>query len=201
MAAYYELTPWLDHDLGRILGALDAAGPGGDTTVVHASDHGDNPGARGLCGKSNIYEERAAKPMIVAGPDVPHGVNETPVDLLDVAASICDHFGADTTSTGTGTPLGTFIDRPDPDRAVLSQYHAADAVSGAFMLRKGRCKLIRHIGFKDEMFDLHADPEETRNLATDPQYVAIRTALRAQMGGLCATPTPPTHRALPLRRR
>ena len=184
-AAYYGLTSWLDHNVGQILGALDAAGLTDDTTVIYASDHGDNLGARGLWGKSNMYQESANIPLIMTGPDVPQGVSDTPGDLLDVAASICDHFGAE--NTGRGTPLSRMIAAPDPDRAVLSQYHAAGAVSGAYMLRKGRYKLIHYVGFEDEMFDLQDDPEETRNLATDPQYFAIRTALRAEMEAKCDT--------------
>lgn len=185
MAAYYGLCSWLDHNVGQILAALEAAGLSDDTTVLYSSDHGDNVGARGLWGKSNMYEESVAVPLIMAGPDVPQGVCDTPVDLLDVSATIADHFGAK--ATGTGTPLPDLLHDPDPERAILSQYHAAGAVSGAFMLRKGRYKLIHYVGFKDEMFDLHTDPEETINLATNPQYFAIRTALRAEMEALCDT--------------
>ena len=185
MAAYYGLCTWLDHNVGQILGALEAAGLQNDTTVIYSSDHGDNVGARGLWGKSNMYEESAAVPLIMAGPGVPQGVCDTPVDLLDVSATIADHFGAEV--TGTGTPLPDLLHNPDPERAILSQYHAAGAVSGAFMLRKGRYKLIHYVGFEDEVFELQSDPEEMVNLAGNPQYFAIRTALRAEMETMCDT--------------
>ncbi len=57
MAAYFGLTSWMDHNVGRILAALEASGFAEDTTVVYTSDHGDNVGARGLWGKSNLYQE------------------------------------------------------------------------------------------------------------------------------------------------
>ena len=74
MSAYYGLCTWMDHNVGQILSALDDAGLHEHTTVVYTSDHGDNVGARGLWGKSNMYEESAAVPLIVARPGQKAGV-------------------------------------------------------------------------------------------------------------------------------
>lgn len=185
IASYFGLCSWLDHNVGRILAALNATGNANNTTVVYSSDHGDNVGARGLWGKSNLYEESVAVPLIMAGPNVPQGTCDVATSLLDVAATITDHFGAD--QTGTGTPLLDLIQSGDPERAVLSEYHAAGAVSGAFMLRKGRWKLIRYVGFADELFDLEADPEELTDLATDPTYDSVRQTLGAALEAICDT--------------
>ena len=57
MASYYGLCSWVDYNIGCILDALEANGLTDNTTVVYTSDHGDNVGARGLWGKSNMYEE------------------------------------------------------------------------------------------------------------------------------------------------
>ncbi len=69
ITACYGLTSWLDHNIGRVLTPLDEAGLGADTTIIHAYDHGNNVGARGLWGKPNTYEESAAIPLIIVGPD------------------------------------------------------------------------------------------------------------------------------------
>lgn len=105
MASYYGLCSWLDHNVGQIMKALSAAGLLDKTTVIYGSDHGDNVGARGLWGKSNMYEESAAVPLIMAGPNVAQGVCETPVSLLDVSATIADHFGAGLDVAEGITPL------------------------------------------------------------------------------------------------
>jgi len=181
LSAYYGLVSWMDHNVGRILDALQATGQADRTTVVYTSDHGDNAGARGLWGKSNLYEESAAIPMIVAGPEVPRGVVETPVSLIDLSASIAQQFG--TEIAGSGTPL--FEAAEDTDRVVFSEYHAAGSVSGAYMVRKGRWKLIRYVGFEDELFDLETDPEETRSLACDPAHTATLEALRRDLAEIC----------------
>ncbi|MFC6637688.1 sulfatase-like hydrolase/transferase [Sulfitobacter sp. JBTF-M27] len=186
MSAYYGLCTWLDHNVRQILDALDRAGLTDTTTVVYTSDHGDNVGARGLWGKSNMYEESAAVPIIMAGPDVPVGVCDSPVSLLDLSATIAKHFDAEIDTADGVTDLAVLIKRPtDKERVVFAEYHAAGAVSGAFMLRKGNWKLIRYVGFPDELFDLENDPEELKNRASDPSCVAILEDLHTELLKIC----------------
>ena len=180
MRAYHALCTWLDHNVGRILGSLGEAGFGDDTTVVYTSDHGDNVGARGLWGKSNLYEESVAVPLVMTGPGIEPRLCETPVSLLDLSAAIPAHFGVP--FTGSGRSLQTIASEPtDPDRAVLSQYHAVGAVSGGYMLRRGRWKLNHYVGFRPELFDLEADPEELRDLAADPVHAKTLATLEAEL--------------------
>ncbi len=185
MAAYYGLCSWLDHNVGEILEALDTSGQGADTTVVYTSDHGDNVGARGLWGKSNMYEESAAVPLIVAGPDVAQGTCDTPVSLLDLSASIADHFGAEIEAADGVKPLAQVIAEPEPERVVFSEYHAAGAVSGAFMIRKSSWKYIHYVGFDEELFHLGKDPEETFNLAGEAGFEGKLEEMRAELSAIC----------------
>ena len=45
-------------------------------------------------GKSNMYEESAAIPLIVSSPKIKPVKCYTPVSLLDLTETIVDHFGA-----------------------------------------------------------------------------------------------------------
>ncbi|WP_206057208.1 sulfatase-like hydrolase/transferase [Nitratireductor sp. XY-223] len=186
IAAYYGLCTWLDHNVGEILGALDATGQAENTVVVYTSDHGDNVGARGLWGKSNLYLESVAVPMIMAGPGVPAGICRTPVSLVDLSATIPALFGAEIDGAGGIRPLDAIArERDDPERIVFSEYHAAGAVSGAFMLKKGRWKYHYYVGFSPELFDLETDPEETRDLAADPAFRDIVAMMDAELRRIC----------------
>ena len=186
IAAYLGLCSWLDHNVGQILATLDETGLGETTTVVYTSDHGDNLGARGLWGKSNMYEESVAVPLIMAGPGLTRCEVETPVSLLDLSETVIDHFDAELPGPRPGRSLHAIATAPpDPERVIFSEYHAAGAVSGAFMLRRGRWKYIHYVGFAPELFDLQADPEETANLAQRPQFQSICHDLHRQLAGVC----------------
>lgn len=186
MSAYFGLCTWLDYNVGQILETLDQADLTKATTVVYTSDHGDNVGARGLWGKSNMYQESVTIPMITAGPGIPIGVCETPVSLLDLSVTIAKHFDTDIQSAKGMTDLTLILKQPeDKGRLVFSEYHAAGAVSGAFMVRKGQWKLIHYIGFEDELFDLENDPEELVNCANAPECVSILQDLHAELRKIC----------------
>lgn len=186
IASYYGLCSWLDYNIGEVLSGLQASGMMDNTTVVYTSDHGDNVGARGLWGKSNLYQESVSVPMIMAGPDVPKGTCETPVSLIDLSATITSHFGADLNGVGGARSLENIAREPDDkSRVIFSEYHAAGAVSGAFMLRKGRFKYNHYIGFAPELFDLEADPEEMTDLASDPIYADTLVAMQTDLRAIC----------------
>ena len=170
MAAYFGLCSYVDSLIGEVLDALEESGLAGATRVVYTSDHGDNVGARGMWGKSNMYEEAAGIPLIVSGDGVAAGVVcDTPVSLLGAYRSILAATGLEPDERGAELKGASWFDVAaadyDPERVVFSEYHAAASPSGAFMLRRGKRKLIRYVGYESEFFDLESDPEETVNLA------------------------------------
>ncbi|MXY34056.1 MAG: sulfatase-like hydrolase/transferase [Boseongicola sp. SB0664_bin_43] len=186
MSAYYGLCSWMDHNVGRILSALEASGMKGSTTIAYTSDHGDNVGARGLWGKSNFYEESVAVPLIMAGPDMPRGTCDTPVSLLDLSRTVAEHFGCEIDAAAGTESLAAIAARPaETERAVFSEYHAVGSVSGGFMLRRGRWKLNCYVGFEPELFDLEADPEELTDLAPDPGHSETLSELETELRAVC----------------
>lgn len=197
IACYLGLVSWMDHNVGRILNALDTFGLSENTRVVYTSDHGDNVGHRGLWGKSNFYRESVAVPMIMAGPGIEPAVKRTPVSLLDLQPTILENFGIDADRAA----LPDDLRRPgesllalanaadDPARAVFSEYHAAGSPSAGFMLRKGRWKYHHYVDFPPELFDLDADPEETHDLASDPGHADVLAQMEAALRTVCSPET------------
>lgn len=190
IAAYYGLTSWMDHNVGRIVEALKASGQYDNTTIIYSSDHGESLGTRNLWGKMTMYEESAKIPLIVASAPMLDAklpsTCATPCSLLDVSETIIDHFAASLDGERPGHSLYDLASSPaEPERAVFSEYHAVGAVSGAFMLRKGRWKLIHYVGFEPELFDLEADPEETQNRASDPAFANVLSKMQAALRNVC----------------
>ena len=189
-AAYYGLCTWLDHNVGQILHGLEDSGLADSTTVLYTSDHGDNLGARGVWGKSTLYEESVKVPMLMAGPGVRAGaVCATPVDLLDLFPTILQAAGIDPApemGPRPGRALQAIADEPvDMERPILSEYHAAGSNSAGFMLRKGRWKYHHYVGFAPELFDLQADPEELHDLAGDPAYADELADMQRALRAIC----------------
>jgi choline-sulfatase len=159
------------------------------TRVIYTSDHGDNLGCRGLWGKSVLYEESAAVPLIVAGPGVPAGAAiATPVSLVDCHRSVLEAVGCPPTTEDEALPsrsLWAIATGQHLERTVLSEYHAAGSITGSFMIRHGRWKYIHHVGFRPELYDLEADPGETTDLAERPDLASVLADCEARLRGLC----------------
>ena len=189
IAAYFGLCSFLDHNVGRILQALESSGLARDTLVVYTSDHGDNLGARGLWGKSTLYQESVSVPMIAAGPGMGVGTCDTPVDLLDLFPTILQATGTEPAPLMDGRPGRALQEiaagQPQPERVVFSEYHAAGSNTAGFMVRKGRWKYHYYVRFQPELFDLQDDPEELQDLAGNPAYAHVLRDMEAELRRIC----------------
>lgn len=189
IAAYYGLVSWLDYNVGRLMAALETTGLIDTTRVIYTSDHGDNLGARGQWGKSNLYRESADVPLIVAGPGFEHTRCTTPVSLIDLSVTLVDSFGLESEKVlpdADGRSLHDIAAGPaDPDRTVFSEYHAVGSNTAAFMLRRGRWKLHYYVRHEPELFDLDNDPEETVNLASSPAHGTVLADMQIALREIC----------------
>jgi len=185
IAGYFALCSFMDQKVGLILDGLEETGQADNTLIIYTSDHGDNAGARGLWGKSNLYLESTAVPVILSGPGVPKGeVNETPVNLTDMHATILDAAGVADLDDGFDRPstsLLGMLGTDDPSRTVMSQYHAVGSPTGGFMVADARWKYHHYVGYPAELFDLASDPEETTNLAEQPEHGAQIERLHGEL--------------------
>jgi choline-sulfatase len=185
MAAYYGLVTFLDEQIGIVLQGLREAGFADNTRILYASDHGEMLGEHGCWWKSVMYESAVAVPLIVAGPDVPAGkLVNTNAMLVDVFPSIVEAVGAELAPEDTTLPgeslfrLARESDRP---RTAFSEYHAIFSPSGIFMIRNARYKYVHYVGYPPMLFDLCADPDETRDLAGDPRHADALMACEREL--------------------
>jgi choline-sulfatase len=188
IAGYLGLVSFMDDNVGQVLQALDEAGLAEQTRVVYTSDHGDNVGARGLWGKSTMYEESAGVPLLMAGPGIPAGATcATPTSHVDLLPFFLEAAGCPMPATGGyhGVSPLALLASSHAQRAVLSEYHAIGSTGGITMLRKGRWKYVHCARYRPQLFDLRNDPEERTDLAGDPRQAATLAAMEAEMRGFC----------------
>jgi choline-sulfatase len=189
VAGYFGLCSFLDENVGKVLGTLDACGLGDTTRVIYTSDHGDNVGARGLWGKSNMYEEVAGVPLIVAGAGLPVGrTSAVPVTHVDIFPTVLQATGVAATDADRmlpGRSLAELAVSDALDRSAFSEYHGMGTTTGAFMLRSGHFKYVHYAAYPPQLFDLEADPEELRDLAADPAHRGTLETMRSKLLAIC----------------
>ena len=183
--AYYGLCSFMDENVGRIVGAVTRTGQRETTRIIYSSDHGDNMGHRGLWGKSVMYEDSVAVPLIARGPDLPMGeVVDTPVSLVDLHPTITAFAGQPVHRDDRDLPgraLTDVIRDPDPARPVFSEYHDWCSITGMFMLRQGDWKLVQYPGYASQLFDLGHDPRETVDLGSSPDHRDVLAMMEAKL--------------------
>ncbi len=164
---YYAVITGLDEQIGRILAALRESGEYDNTIILFTSDQGIAIGSHGLMGKQNLYEHSMGAPLILAGPGIPQGkALDAFAYLFDLFPTVCDLVGAKVPDGLEGKSLAPVIQGKAEG--------VRDAVFLAYLgiqraVRKGRWKLLRYPKVaKTQLFDLEADPFETKDLSADP---------------------------------
>ncbi len=177
IATYYAMCTYVDQQIGQVLATLDQHDLTAKTRIIYTTDHGAMMGAKGLWGKFTMYDEAAAIPFLMAGPDVPQGkVVNTPISLVDCFPTILEAVGAQAVpedATLPGESLWPIAQAPDRARTIFSEYHAAGTRNGSYMVCDGHYKYIDYLYEAPQLFDLIQDPAEEHNLAGDPAYQTI----------------------------
>jgi arylsulfatase A-like enzyme len=159
---YFAIASHADEQIGRLLDTLDD-----DTVVVFSGDHGLALGEHGLMGKQSMYEHSMRVPLVFAGPGVPAGVRD---DSLVYQASI---FA--TLCALTGVPVPEGLEFPP----LLGPLTEPGEAFGAYrhlqrMVRTPRWALTAYAQARRvQLFDVVADPYQTRDLAGDPAHRAV----------------------------
>ena len=164
IAEYYGLVTHMDHEIGRILEALEKTGQKENTIIIYAADHGLAIGSHGLLGKQNLYEHSTRAPWPLwaaasrkAGRPKPWSTCLTSFRPLP---NINSPEGVEGESLA---PLW----RGEKPGLRDSLFTAYEEVMRA--VRDSRWKLIRypHIN-KSQLFDLANDAGEMNDLSADP---------------------------------
>ena len=188
IANTYGQIALIDHNVGRLMIALDEAGLRENTLVIYISDHGDWLGDHGLILKGPMhYEGLLRVPMIWRGPEVPQGkVVDDPVSTLDLGASFADYGAAQTLLPQHGASLRPLIEGDGTRDFALNEWELLPTRAGVpLSLRTVRTRdwklTVDLQSGAGEMYDLGSDPGERTNLFDLPAHAAKRTELIAMI--------------------
>ena len=190
--AYWGLVSALDAKIGRILDRLEVLGLSENTLVVYASDHGEQIGEHGLWWKNTFYEDSVKVPLVMAAPGLlPEGGRcGRIVNLIDIGATLIEAAGAPPLPRSHGrslleiarAPDGPWVDETWSEYVtdLLSVWTGPEAVCQR-MLRTARWKYVHMEGYRAQLFDMAADPDELNDLGADPAYAEVRATLSARV--------------------
>lgn len=180
LCEYYGLITHLDAQIGRILEALSKSPAATNTYVIFAADQGLALGSHGLLGKQSVYEHSMRSPLVIAGPGIPRGRSTRAFTyLFDLFPTLTDLAGV-TNAAPPGLAGASLRPLWTGERARLRDSVFLPFTDTMRAVRDERWKLIVYPQIQHrQLFDLRRDPDETRDLATDPRNAAEITRLTA----------------------
>jgi arylsulfatase A-like enzyme/tetratricopeptide (TPR) repeat protein len=158
----------MDQQLGRLVNAFRQRF-GRDAAIIVVGDHGEGLGEHGEAQHGNLlYQATMHVPLLVAGPGVAPGTNDSPVSTRRIFHTILDWAGIDSANSLRGE-----ISAPPPSRS--PEIVAAESMKPFLdygwqpqvMAVDGRYKAIR--AGRVELYDVIADPAEAHDLGSGAQ--------------------------------
>ena len=208
--AYGEFMIETDHHIGRILQLLDDRQIADDTLIIFTSDNGpettwkqriekfDHHSA-GVYreGKRSIYEGGHRVPFLIRWPAKvkPATKLDAPICQTDLLATVAEMLGAKLPNHAGEDSNSFYAAMLDPGSASEKErppiiHHAAN---GRFAIREGKWKLVmegsgngKRKATKRELYDLEADPSETKNVLAGNSEIAddlVRKITQIVKGG------------------
>ena len=183
--AYLACTTFVDHQVGRLMDALDQTSFCDNTIIVLWSDHGWHLGEKQHWGKWTGWERSTRVPLIIVPPKkladrfAPAGSRcDVPVSLVDLFPTLTEMCEVDAPDGLDGESLAPLLRDPDhvADRGSVTTFDP-----GNVSLRTDRYRYVRYSDDSEELYDHRTDPHEWHNLAGELNSRPLLEQLRKRI--------------------
>ncbi len=168
--AYLASVHFVDHQIGRLLDALEGSSYTQNTVIVLASDHGYHVGEKGLFQKGTLWKRSTHIPMIWAGPDIKPRVTQEPASLLDIYPTLLDLCWGEASQQLEGASLTPVL---MGDAETLGNTAVVTFGPGNHAVYSSDWHLIQYDDESRELYHLQEDPAEWTNVANEGHQSAI----------------------------
>ena len=168
--SYLACTTFVDHQVGKLMEALERNGFADNTIVVLWSDHGWHIGEKAITGKNTLWDDGTRVPLIFSGPGVAKGRSTQPAELLDIYPTLCALTKTKAPEHLEGIPLTPQLADASAKRerpAITTHNHDNHGI------RSENWRYIRYADGSEELYDMVKDPNEWTNLAKSAEHEAI----------------------------
>ncbi|YCM42302.1 sulfatase [Verrucomicrobiaceae bacterium 227] len=183
--AYLACTTYVDHEIGRLIQALDQSSQAENTLIVLWSDHGWHLGEKEHWGKWTGWERSTKVPLIIVPPKNAASTFakagsrcHQPVSLLDLYPTLVDLCHLQGPDELDGTSLLPLLRKPDSktNRKVITVFD-----QGNTSIRSRRWRYLHYHDGSEELYDLINDPNEWTNLARDQKWQTVKADLATHL--------------------
>ena len=183
--SYLACVAFVDHQVGRVLDALDRGPYADDTVVVLFSDHGYHIGEKNRVSKHSLWEESTRVPLVVVPAKSqlrtfgdPNQSCTKPVGLIDLYPTILELCNLPAKKSNQGDSLVPLLKNPSSTwrYSTLTTY-----ARGNHSLRTERYHYLRFEDGSEELYDHKFDPHEWHNLATSSDHSKLILRLRKDL--------------------
>ncbi|SHJ23360.1 sulfatase [Pseudozobellia thermophila] len=177
--AYLACVSFVDHEVGRLLKALDESEHADNTVVVLWSDHGYRLGEKSTFAKHALWNSATNAPLIFTGPNIPKGkIINKPVELLSIYPTLLELCGLPAYTRNEGRSLVSLMlnKHTDAPQIALTTYGMNN-----HSVKSERYRYTRYEDGTEEFYDHKSDPNEFINLANDPNYKDEITRLKQHL--------------------
>lgn len=184
---------YVDDQIGRLLKALDKAGLTENTLIIFSSDQGNFYGQHGLwthttlTKPTNLYEAALNIPLIFShkGAINQGGEVDRLIGQYDIPATILEYVGI-AESDFANSPGQSFSAMLSGNQSTLPNgksrpiFYEQEETRGIRTQKFAYWKTIKGLG-SPTLFDVRADPQQSKNLAANPAYRDIIAKLDSQL--------------------
>lgn len=193
LAGFCAALTAVDRGVGRLLDILDDAGIREDTYVIFTSDNGFSCGHHGIWGKGNgtlplnVWDNSILVPFIINRPGtIASRLDGTMTSAASLHATVLELAGApaplDPLIAGESMAPRFLGGAADLDAGRKDAIVIFDEYGGTRMIRTETHKLVlRHGNAPSELYDLLADPQESRNEIDNLEFAELREDLRERL--------------------
>lgn len=198
-ARYYEQRiEQVDRDLGHLLYDWRCSGYLGNSWIVFTADHGDMAGEHDIPFKGSLMFNGVLRvPLIIVppvtrvlcdhtrrlpDPGIETGRRSQLCSLIDIVPTMLDIAGIPKPGHLPGTSLLPTVrdaQAPAPHEVVFAEWHTPPNRMAATR----DWKYVRHLSGEEELYHLSVDPDELRNLTTDPTAAGAKASLAGALDG------------------
>lgn len=175
--SYLACVSFVDHQVGKLLDALDNSSAKDNTLIILYSDHGFHLGEKERWAKRSLWEDGTRVPLIVAGPGVAQGkVCKKPVELLDVYPTLLELAGLNEDEKLEGNSMATLLKTPDTQWSHMARTSFGP---GNYSIRSERYRFIHYNDGSEEFYDHADDAHEWKNQIGNPELATLIAEHRA----------------------